>query len=101
MRFYNPFTVATNPKPVQTTVAFGVTGDLFLPTLFRGANRVSLHPLQRAGLVSAKSHDYAPVTPAQGPGGLGQPYYGAGRMNMTLPPYVPIAGSPRDPNFMV
>jgi hypothetical protein len=76
-------------------------GNMHTFTRFLGASRVSLHPLQRAGLVSADSHAMAPNMSAslhRYSLGDGPP---AGHANLQMPPVVPIAGSPRDPSYQV
>jgi hypothetical protein len=76
-------------------------GDRHMHTRFRGMNNVSLHPLQRTGLVSASSHDTFGAQGANDHPGLGDTRFPAGHMNLTLPPVVPIHGSPRDPAFQI
>lgn len=75
-------------------------GDMHQFTRYLGPSRVALHPLQRSGAVSAASHSIlgnvgAPHWPGLGDGPP------AGHSNLTMPPVVPIAGSPRDPAFMI
>lgn len=85
-----------------TSVAAGVGGTTHLfQSRYRGAGGVVEHPLQRAGLVGATLSFLFGAQGARHRGGLGDPYYAAGEMDMTLPPIIPIAGNPRDENFMV
>ncbi len=76
-------------------------GNMHLFTRWRGLGGVSLHPLQRSGQVSAASHATFGAQGAHHHPGLGDTPFPAGAMNMTLPPVVPIHGSPRDAAFMV
>lgn len=69
---------------------------------YLGPSGVSLHPLQRAGVVPANSHNHAqnvrrPAAGWPGPGD-GPP---AGLVQTRFPPVVQIAGSPRDPRMMI
>ena len=75
-------------------------GDTHHFTRFRGAAGVSLHPFQRTGQVPAFSHDMTGRQAAMGHPGLGDGPP-AGSHDMTLPPVVPIAGTPRDERFMI
>jgi hypothetical protein len=84
-----------------TSVASGVGGPVHSFARYRGIGGVVLHPLQRAGMVSADSHAVVGAQGAHGPNGLGDPFYAAAAFDMRLPPVVPIAGGPRDPRFMV
>lgn len=75
-------------------------GDTHAFTRRLGMSGVSLHPLQRIGAVSSVSHSWlgrqgAASHPTIGDGPA------AGHMNLTLPPLVPISGTPRDPRFMI
>ncbi len=84
-----------------TSLASGVGGGVHTFARYRNQNGVTLHPLQRTGQVASLSHSIIGAQAAHGPNGLGDPTFAASKMNMTLPPLVPIAGSPRDPRFMV
>lgn len=92
--------VTGGPIYFPTSVASGAAGPRHVHSLFRGWHNISLSPLQRAGVVSAQA---ASLFPAFGGGGksFGDPVYPAAWHDMTLPPIVPIAGSPRDPRFQV
>lgn len=77
-------------------------GDRHVQHRYLGPSGVSLHPLQRAGVVSAASHNH-PAAARQGAQGLmhvgdGPP---AGLVHVTFPPPVQVAGSPRDPRVMI
>lgn len=86
-----------------TGLALGAGGPMHMPTLFNpGGHRTSLHPLQRAGHVSAASHSLMPNLPAAGgPDIQGGRRYPAAWVNMPLPPVLFAAGGPYDPRFMV
>lgn len=85
-----------------TSVAAGVGGSTHLFTSrYRGGDGVSAHPLQRAGFFANLVAFTFGAQGARTVGGLGDAYYPAAQMNMTLPPVVPIAGGPRDVDFMV
>lgn len=85
-----------------TSVAAGVGGTTHLfQSRYRDAGGVSAHPLQRAGIVSNALSFVSGAQGARSRGGLGEPWYPAAAMDMTLPPIIPIAGNPRDPDFMV
>lgn len=75
-------------------------GDMHQFTRYLGPARVSLHPLQRDGSVPATSHSYLFNVGAAAHAGIGDGPP-AGHANLQAPPLVPLAGSPRDPNFMV
>src|SRR6185437_6033488 len=77
------------------------SGDVHVQARFAGPNGVSLHPLQRSGAVAYDSHTYLPRMGAYAPPGLGDSVYAAGHSNLSLPPVVPLAGSPRDPAYQV
>lgn len=68
---------------------------------FRHDSGVSPHPLQRAGAVPLDSHGMWPRTFAGGVPGLMDAPYAAPYTDLSLPPVVPLIGSPRDPRFMV
>jgi hypothetical protein len=77
-------------------------GDRHVQHRYLGPSGVSLHPLQRAGVVPADSHNH-PAAARRGAQGLdhigdGPP---AGAAHVTFPPHVQIAGSPRDPRVMI
>lgn len=77
-------------------------GDRHIQVRYLGPSGVSLHPLQRAGVVSAASHNH-PAAARLGAQGLdhigdGPP---AGLSHVTFPPAIQIAGSPRDPRVMI
>ena len=78
------------------------TGNRHVQVRYLGPSGVSLHPLQRGGQVSAASHNsphYQRRGAATWPGmGDGPP---AGLVQVSFPPMVQIAGSPRDPSVMV
>lgn len=70
---------------------------------YLGPSGVSLHPLQRAGIVPAASHDFAPMM-RQGAAGvahLGDAPPAGMANNASFPPMIQIAGSPRDPRVMI
>lgn len=87
----------------QSGMSYGAyaSGDMHQFTRYMGPSGVSLHPLQRNGAVPSSSHDHMARWGGGGPAGIGAGYYPASQIDMTLPPVVPIAGNPRDPNFMV
>jgi hypothetical protein len=71
---------------------------------YLGPSGVSLHPLQRAGSVSARSHNFAANQRmgAAGYGTVGSAQFApAGLAHVTFPPLVQIAGSPRDARVMI
>jgi hypothetical protein len=79
-------------------------GDRHIQVRYLGPSGVSLHPLQRAGTVSARSHNFAQNMrmPAAGYGTIGSAQSTpAGLVQVSFPPLVQIAGSPRDPRVMV
>lgn len=69
---------------------------------YLGPSGVSLSPLQRAGAVSAASHNFAQN---QRRGAMGPPGMGdgppAGLVGVTFPPVVQIHGTPRDSSVQV
>ena len=77
-------------------------GNRHVQVRYLGPSGVSLHPLQRAGLVSADSHNYGQHG-RQGAAGVQHMSDGppAGLSHTTFPPLVQIAGSPRDPRVML
>lgn len=86
----------------RSLAAGAASGDVHIQARFTHApSGVSLHPLQRAGVVAIDSHDLSPRMGASGPHGLGDPVVAAGHSDLTLPPLVPTIGGPRDPRFMV
>lgn len=87
----------------ETTFSYGAaaSGDMHVFTRRLGPSGVSLHPLQRSGAVSAESHDYISRQGAAHHATLGESVYPAGHMDLTLPPVVPLHGSPRDPAFHI
>lgn len=91
-------------KNVEQVQALGsvATGQVHTFTPFRmTGDGVSLHPLQRVGAVGSASHNMWPKHAVYSIDGLGAGAYPAAHHNMTLPPVVPIAGSPRDPRVMI
>jgi hypothetical protein len=88
----------------QTSIGAIATGDrhVHIPFRLQSGDGASLHPLQRAGQVSAASNRAGVRMRAAGPPGLGDassamvPY-----VNQQWPPVVPIAGGVRDPAMQV
>ena len=78
------------------------TANRHVQVRYLGPSGVSLHPLQRSGHVGARSHNFGAnsrVGAATWPGmGDGPP---AGLVQVSFPPIVQIAGSPRDPRVMI
>lgn len=72
------------------------SGDKHQFTRRLGPSGVSLHPLQRVGAVSAASHDVVGRQGAMSHPTIGDTRFPAGHHDLTLPPIVPLAGSPRD-----
>lgn len=68
---------------------------------FRDASGVSLHPLQRTGQVSAASHGSWGSQKAANVWGMFDAPPVPPSIGLSLPQVVPLAGSPRDPRFMV
>jgi len=87
----------------STGLALGAGGPMHMPTLFRPEGLgVSLHPLQRAGVVAFNSHAMLPNLPAAGgPDIQGGRRHPAAHYDMPLPPVLYASGSARDPRFMV
>lgn len=83
----------------------GVTnGNIFVQTRFRSDNGVSLHPLQRQGLVPMSSHDTFPIAGGAGPDGWHKAPAAAGFwavLATTQPRVLPLAGSPNDPAMQI
>lgn len=62
---------------------------------------VSLHPLQRDGLVASTSHSLWPRQNSRSGASMLDAPPAAQWTDLSLPPVVPLIGSPRDPRFMV
>lgn len=77
--------------------------DVHVQTRFRGWHGVSVHPLQRAGLVASDSHEWAPSQGAWARAALGDTRVAVSRdLGLTIAYGVPgQSGNPRDPRFMV
>jgi hypothetical protein len=78
-------------------------GDRHVQARYLGPSGVSLHPLQRLGVVASTSHNH-PVNARAGAQGL--PQLGDGppaglAHNASLPPLVNAIGSPRDFRVMI
>ena len=89
------------PIYLPTSVNASVGGDRHAFAYYKGPGGVSLHPLQRAGVVGADSHSILPAQGAPQRPGLGGGGYPAAKVNMQLPPVLTYAGSPRDGRFQV
>jgi hypothetical protein len=79
-------------------------GNRHVQVRYLGPSGVSLHPMQRSGAVSSRSHNFAQNMrmPAAGWGTIGSAQSTpAGLAHVTFPPIVQIAGTPRDPRVMV
>jgi hypothetical protein len=92
------------PSNTHQIYSYGAaaSGDFHQFTRYRGASKVSLHPLQRTGQVSARANMFvgaqgAPVAQSLG----GAEYAPASNFNMKLPPVVPISGSATQNRFTV
>lgn len=87
----------------HSTYSYGAaaSGDKHQFTRRLGPSGVSLHGLQRLGLVSAASHDIVGRQSARSHATIGDSVYPAGTHDLTLPPIVPLAGSPRDSAFQI
>ena len=89
------------PLYYPTSLAAGAGGELFIPTLFRGAHRVSTDPVQRSGHVPDDGAWYQPTAPALSPPGMASAAV-APAAHSTIPIPAPVQiGGPRDPNFWV
>ena len=76
-------------------------GNTHVQTLFRPGHGVSLHPLQRLGLVPSTSHNVFPSMGAAGPGDWNKAPAAGTVLNTGRPRVLPMPGSPHDPAMQI